>query len=131
MSSFPTLVEETPTRTSRVRADTNRLRTGFAFGVPERHRRGPIPIARRSAKEARPSEKTPGIARQAPGAMRSLVPGGPGLDLEPHVEAYGRRESLPEPNLGAIAPIVVVYPMFRRGLVNGPAQEAVKAWGKG
>lgn len=41
------------------------------------------------------SDDAPDIAQYNPGAMRSLIPGGHILDLDPYAEAYGWQESFP------------------------------------
>lgn len=45
------------------------------------------------------SDEAPDIAQYNPGAMRSLIPGGYVMDLEPYAEAYGWEESFPEASL--------------------------------
>ena len=45
------------------------------------------------------SDDPPDMAQYNPGAMRSLIPSGHVMDLEPYVEAYGWEESFPEASL--------------------------------
>ncbi|MFE9245027.1 ABC transporter substrate-binding protein [Nocardiopsis sp. NPDC006938] len=45
------------------------------------------------------SDDAPDIAQYNPGAMRSLIPGGHILDLDPYAEAYGWDESFPAASL--------------------------------